>query len=62
MTKKELKQELKQYGIYTFIHELIENYNCYVHEDIERQKEIIFQVLDNINESELSKAIKKASK
>lgn len=61
MTKKEIKKELKNYGIYSLIHDLIVN-KTLTSDELYRYESVIYSVLDNINENELTKAVKKASR
>lgn len=61
MTKKEIKQALKNYGIYDLIHDLIVD-KTLTSEDLYKYESVIYSLLDNISPSELEKATKKASR
>lgn len=61
MTKKEIKQYLKQYGIYELIHDLVID-KTLTSDDLFRYEEIIYSFLDNIPQLFIDTATKKASR
>lgn len=60
MTKKEIKQDIKKYGLYDSIIELSQGNDDDA--TTARRLDIIFNVLDNIDNKILNNAIKKACK
>ena len=61
MTKKEVKNILKNYGIYSFIHDLIVD-KTLTSDDLYKYESVIYSFLDCFDDEQIKQAIKKATR